>query len=97
MAPSLEPRETNGNQTSDQSSGHEDGLTPGTNGQANGSAQGISYPTYVQPDTPYRILPQYHSKPTKLRVACIGAAVSGICLAYKMERQMISGSWELTL
>ncbi|KAF6837955.1 4-hydroxyacetophenone monooxygenase [Colletotrichum musicola] len=97
MAPSFEPLETNGNRTNEQSSGHKDGLTPGTNGQANGSAQGISYPTCVQPDTPYRILPQYHSKPTKLRVACIGAAVSGICLAYKMERQMVPGSWELTL
>lgn len=96
MAPSFEPPEANGDRTDGQSGGHADGLAHKTNGQANGG-QGISYPTIVQPDAPYRVLPQYHSKPTKLRVACIGAAVSGMCLAYKMERQMVPGSWELTL
>ncbi|KAK5048544.1 hypothetical protein LTR84_005635 [Exophiala bonariae] len=49
------------------------------------------------PEGPYRVLPQYHSKPTKLRVACIGAGASGLCLAYKMERMLVPGSWELTL
>lgn len=45
----------------------------------------------------YSVLEQYHSKPTKLRVACVGAGASGLCLAYKMERQLVPGSWELTL
>jgi cation diffusion facilitator CzcD-associated flavoprotein CzcO len=49
------------------------------------------------PDGPYRVLQQYHSKPRKLRVACVGAGASGLCLAYKMERMMEPGSWELTL
>lgn len=49
------------------------------------------------PEGPYRVLQQYHSKPTKLRVACVGAGASGLCLAYKMERMLVPGSWELTL
>ena len=49
------------------------------------------------PEGPYRILNQYHSKPRKLRVACVGAGASGLCLAYKMERMLEAGSWELTL
>lgn len=49
------------------------------------------------PKGPYRVLQQYHSKPTKLRVACVGAGASGLCLAYKMERMLVPGSWELTL
>ncbi|OAA62749.1 Flavin monooxygenase-like protein [Niveomyces insectorum RCEF 264] len=71
-----------------------------TNGITNGSkpdptgANDFSYPEMA---TPYRVLQQYHSKPTKLRVACIGAGASGICLAYKMEKNMVPGSWELTL
>lgn len=57
-----------------------------SNGAANGAstsngADNFSYPEMA---TPYRVLNQYHSKPTKLRVACIGAGASGICLAYKM-------------
>ncbi|KAK6369923.1 hypothetical protein LTS17_009373 [Exophiala oligosperma] len=48
-------------------------------------------------DGPYRVLQQYHSKPRKLRVACVGAGASGLCLAYKMERMLVKGSWELTL
>jgi hypothetical protein len=46
---------------------------------------------------PYRVLQQYHSRPGKLRVACVGAGASGLCLAYKMERMLVPGSWELTL
>jgi cation diffusion facilitator CzcD-associated flavoprotein CzcO len=49
------------------------------------------------PEGPYRVLQQYHSKPTKLRVACVGAGASGLCLGYKMERMLVPGSWELTL
>lgn len=57
----------------------------------------FSYPPFVPQDATYKILKQYHSKPTKLRVACVGAGASGLCLAYKMEKQMVPGSWELTL
>ncbi|KAF7563273.1 hypothetical protein G7046_g863 [Stylonectria norvegica] len=57
----------------------------------------FTYPAEVPKGTPYQIINQYHSKPGKLRVACIGAGASGLCLAYKMERQMVPGSWELTL
>ncbi|KAL4808013.1 hypothetical protein BDV18DRAFT_167831 [Aspergillus unguis] len=45
----------------------------------------------------YEILQQHHSKPSKLRVACIGAGASGLCLAYKMGTMLEPGSWELTL
>lgn len=57
----------------------------------------FSYPPYIPQDATYRVLKQYHSKPTKLRVACIGAGASGLCLAYKMGKQLVPGSWELTL
>lgn len=59
--------------------------------------EAFHYPPYVPQDATYSVLKQYHSKPTKMRVACVGAGASGLCLAYKMERQMIPGSWELTL
>lgn len=55
------------------------------------------YPPYIPADATYKVLKQYHSKPTKLRVACVGAGASGLCLAYKMEKQLVPGSWELTL
>ncbi|KAL3444192.1 hypothetical protein BJX65DRAFT_297821 [Aspergillus insuetus] len=45
----------------------------------------------------YKILPQYHSKPTPLRVACIGAGASGLCLAYKMTKMLSPETWSLTL
>lgn len=62
----------------------------------NGIARTYEYP---EPATsgPYKILPQYHSKPTRLRVACVGAGASGLCLAYKMERMLEKGSYNLTL
>ena len=67
----------------------------GLNG-VNGFGHNYDYPpSHV--DGPYKILDQYHSKPTKLRVACVGAGASGLCLAYKMERMLEPGSWELTL
>jgi hypothetical protein len=89
---------------------HADDITPGVTNAAHGekipetsnflknginSANDFSYPPYVQSN--YRILPQYHSKPTKLRVACVGAGASGLCLAYKMEKNLVPGSWDLTL
>lgn len=62
----------------------------------NDQSQDYDYPpSHV--DGPYKILNQYHSRPSKLRVACIGAGASGLCLAYKMEKMLEPGSWELTL
>lgn len=49
------------------------------------------------PEGPYRVLDQYHSKARKLRVACVGAGATGLCLAYKMEKMLEAGSFELTL
>ncbi|KAF2119710.1 hypothetical protein BDV96DRAFT_610597 [Lophiotrema nucula] len=63
---------------------------------ANGIHHDFSYPP-ANSEGPYKILDQYHSKPSKLRVACAGAGASGLCLAYKMERMLTPGSWELTL
>jgi hypothetical protein len=57
----------------------------------------FQYPPVVPEQMEYSVLDQYHSKPTKLRVACVGAGASGLCLAYKMEKMMVPGSWELTL
>lgn len=62
----------------------------------NGIAQSYAYPQ-ANPEGPYRVLDQYHSKPDRLRVACVGAGASGLCLAYKMEKMLDAGSWELTL
>ncbi|KAI6781281.1 putative sterigmatocystin biosynthesis monooxygenase-like protein [Emericellopsis cladophorae] len=61
------------------------------------SVSDFAYPPYVPANTPYRLLKQYHSKPSKLRVACIGAGASGLCLAYKMEKMLAGGSFDLTL
>ncbi|KAJ5697824.1 hypothetical protein N7488_011508 [Penicillium malachiteum] len=40
---------------------------------------------YVYPEPSaggdYRVLDQYHSKAGKLRVACVGAGATGLCLA----------------
>lgn len=62
----------------------------------NGIAEQFEYPEST-PKGPYRILNQYHSKPRRLRVACVGAGASGLCLAYKMNKMLEPGSWELTL
>lgn len=68
-----------------------------TNGaSANGLHDEFTYPESCS-SGPYRILDQYHSQPAKLRVACVGAGASGLCLAYKMERMLEPASWELTL
>jgi len=61
---------------------------PETNGatqaQVNGIQDTANEFSYPEMATPYQVLPQYHSKPTKLRVACVGAGASGMCLSYKM-------------
>lgn len=63
-----------------------------------GVGESFDYPIAHTPEGPYTVLKdQYHSKPRKLRVACVGAGASGLCLAYKMEKMMVPGSWELTL
>lgn len=62
----------------------------------NGDGPRYNY-SEATPEGPYRILNQYHSKPTKPRVACVGAGASGLCLAYKMEKILEVDSWELTL
>ena len=62
----------------------------------NGVASSYDYPEPT-PEGPYQILDQYHSKPRRLRVACVGAGASGLCLAYKMNKMLEAGTWELTL
>jgi cation diffusion facilitator CzcD-associated flavoprotein CzcO len=49
------------------------------------------------PPPSYRVLDQYHSKSSKIRVAGAGAGATGICLAYKLERMLEPGSFELIL
>lgn len=104
---------TNGINGHGKTNGTTNGTTNGVNGhgETNGATNGINgvnaeeendantfhYGEVVPEGTPYRVVPQYHSKPTKLRVACVGAGASGLCLAYKMEKMLIPGSWELTL
>ncbi|KAE9986270.1 hypothetical protein EG328_006273 [Venturia inaequalis] len=57
----------------------------------------VPYPQGT-PDGPYKVLKdQYHSQVRKVRVACVGAGPSGLCTAYKMEKMLSPGSWELTL
>ena len=68
---------------------------PATNGP-NGTHQEYAYPE-ATPEGPYRVLDQYHSKARKLRVACVGAGATGLCLAYKLNKNLEKGSFELTL
>lgn len=37
-------------------------------------------------EQPYAILPQWHSKPEKLRVIHVGAGAAGLLMAYKMQK-----------
>lgn len=62
----------------------------------NGIGRTYPYPEQT-PEGPYRVLNQYHSEPRRLRVASVGAGASGLCLAYKMEKMLEAGTWELTL
>ena len=63
-------------------------ITPSsTDGQTTTStstAHAIGEFQYAPLSTPYRVLQQYHSKPTKVRVACIGAGAGGLCVSYKI-------------
>ncbi|KAL4937893.1 hypothetical protein BDV06DRAFT_226521 [Aspergillus oleicola] len=67
-----------------------------TKTEINGTHDEFVYPE-SSGGSSYRVLNQYHSKPTKLRVACVGAGASGLCLAYKMGKMLEPDSWELTL
>ncbi|KAK6432568.1 hypothetical protein LTR95_011266 [Oleoguttula sp. CCFEE 5521] len=69
---------------------------PSIDNGVNGIAKTYDYPE-ATPEGAYKVLQQYHSKPRRLRVACAGAGASGLCLAYKMEKMLEAGSWELTL
>lgn len=69
---------------------------PSTLHGINGIPESFDYPE-ATPEGPYRVVDQYHSRPRKMRVACVGAGATGLCLAYKMERMLVPGSWELTL
>ncbi|KAF2815739.1 FAD/NAD(P)-binding domain-containing protein [Mytilinidion resinicola] len=75
-------------------------MAPSATAPANGT-NGLTAPEFGYPpanvEGPYKVLNQYHSKPSKLRVACCGAGASGLCLAYKMEKMLTPGSFELTL
>lgn len=39
-------------------------------------------------DKPFELLQQWHSQPRKLRIIHVGAGATGLCAAYKMERQL---------
>jgi len=66
------------------------------NGNGHLPAEEVPYPMASE-DPGYALPKHWHSKKSKLRVACIGAGASGLCLAYKMERQMDPETWELAL
>jgi len=55
--------------------------------EVNGVAQSYAHPDNAA-DQPYRVLDQHHREPQPLRVACIGACASGLCLACKMEKML---------
>jgi len=69
---------------------------PTTLDSTNGIGSMYEYPP-ANPEGPYKVLDQYHSKASKMRVACAGAGASGLCLAYKMEKMLTPATWELTL
>ena len=54
------------------------------NGETNGITNGTTKDTQ---ESPYRVLEQWHSKPTHLRLIHVGAGAGGLLLAYKMKRQ----------
>jgi ribulose 1,5-bisphosphate synthetase/thiazole synthase len=63
----------------------------------NGVQYAAEYPSTEAITLPYDTLPQYHSQRSRIRVASVGAGASGLCLAYKMERMLRPGTWELVL
>lgn len=65
--------------------GVSNGITPSsTNGTITPTPNGtkgfmeFSYPIATAPEGPYTVLPQYHSQPSKIRVAGIGAGATGM-------------------
>ncbi|KIW99575.1 uncharacterized protein Z518_11314 [Rhinocladiella mackenziei CBS 650.93] len=66
------------------------------NGVLNGSGDEFEFPEPT-PAGDYRILQQYHSKPRKLRIVAAGAGASGLCLAYKLQKMLVPGSYELSI
>ncbi|CAK4031916.1 FAD NAD(P)-binding domain-containing [Lecanosticta acicola] len=92
--PSNDPGPANG-MSSNATTGPQSTMPSLMNG-VNGISQSYCYPEPIAPG-PYKVLDQYHSKPNRLRVACVGAGASGLCLAYKMEKMLEPGSFELTL
>lgn len=71
--------------------------TEQTNGISHDISSGVPYPFDWSSSDDYELPKTWHSQKTKIRVACIGAGPSGLALAYKMERQMRPGTWDLTL
>jgi hypothetical protein len=69
------------------------GVTNGTNGTSHIPV----LPSIEQRSGEYEVLDQYHSEESKIRVASVGAGASGLCFAYKMERMLTPGTWDLTL
>ncbi|KAI9812437.1 MAG: hypothetical protein M1827_004668 [Pycnora praestabilis] len=68
-----------------------------TNGANGNTAHFAEYPSTDPQGGMYRVLDQYHSQRSRIRVACVGAGASGICLAYKMEKMLRPGTWDLVL
>jgi len=66
-----------------------------SNGQLNGDI--AEYPSTEASSSPYHVLDQYHSKRPRIRIASVGAGASGLCLAYKAERILKPGTWDLVL
>ncbi len=58
------------------------------NNTVNGDTNGITNSTinHMQ-DSPYKVLEQWHSKPTHLRLIHVGAGAGGLLVAYKMQKQ----------
>lgn len=52
--------------------------------ESNKKVNGIPSPS----SKPFELLQQWHSQPRKLRIVHVGAGATGLCAAYKLERQM---------
>lgn len=39
-------------------------------------------------EIPFEIQEQWHSKPEKMRVICVGAGAAGLLVAYKLKKQL---------
>ncbi|CAK7202849.1 hypothetical protein SEUCBS139899_005576 [Sporothrix eucalyptigena] len=67
----------------EQTNGHANGHTNGVNGATNGTTNGTS-------TKPYTIPNRGHSDPDKIRVICVGAGFSGVCMAYKLQAHAVN-------